>query len=72
MIQCKDCKWWDELSPKKTSGDEKCGQCHRIAPSPKYLFSAFEPRPDTEEIEAYSVKWPFTEFNDWCGDFTSK
>ena len=75
-MKCEDCKWWLDVLKDDLAGDvideEKCGQCHRKAPVPRHFYAAEEHPPDEESVAAYEIKWPFTLFNDWCGEFKKK
>ena len=70
MSKCKDCKWWDDLSPKEKRLKWKAGQCHRNAP-PIQLISG-STHDEVDEETSNTIHWPFTEYDDWCGEFQPK
>lgn len=72
-MKCKECKWWDESTGASTPDSEKCGRCHRAAPLPRLCFDEnMAEDANRENICCYSSEWPYTLFNDWCGEFINK
>ena len=75
-VICINCKWWDKLSSDeddKADDKNKCGQCHRNAPPARLCFEeSLSDNLNSEDICCYEVGWPFTKFDDFCGEFKAK
>jgi len=63
MGKCKDCKWWDLLAI-----GERSGECRKYAP--KYLYCDIDK--NSEPVASEDGIWPFTDKNDWCGEFEAR
>ncbi len=68
-MKCENCKWWDNFPVDE---GEKLGQCRRSAPIPRHFLHIEVNPPDKENAGAYDIEWPFTEYNEWCGEFIKK
>lgn len=72
MDKCKCCKWWDgnEACPEEKDED-KTGQCHRNAPQTE-IYDEYEDDEIKDKRILSRIVWPFTSFDNWCGEFQPK
>jgi hypothetical protein len=64
MDNCAACTFWKK--PKELNS--ATGECHRYAPSP--IGAIYKPN-DVEATLERGARWPYTEEEDWCGEWKS-
>lgn len=70
MMECKDCKWWNDNDNPNSPIEKHTGQCRRNSPivCPEVWGELGVDDVATEDTGV----WPFTDSFDWCGEFKSK
>ena len=66
--ECFGCHYWRRMPSDEEAG-YPVGLCCRHAPQP---FVPSEQQSDEHELDQYSVFWPRTINEDWCGEFKPK
>jgi hypothetical protein len=67
-MKCADCKYWG--AERAQVVDMPLGTCRRRAPGltrPQELQNR-----DGRKLEVPRAEWPWTAFDDWCGEFHVK
>lgn len=66
--RCEACRYWEDNDPEQLDKSEDYeGWCRRHAPMPLVVLGCRD-----EGVASSPVVWPFTEHNDWCGEWKAK